>query len=386
MRKSGEKPIFMDYQSTTPVDKAVYKSMQPFFMEMFSNPHSSEHAGGWEAKKAVSRAARQVGSLIGADEDEIFFCSGATEANNLAILGLARRNKDRSRILVSSIEHKCVLEAAQHLERENYSIELIPVEKSGLIDIAWLEERIDDDVLLVSVMAVNNEIGTIQPLKEIGEIASSFGALFHCDAAQALCVLDIDVWDSKIDLLSLSGHKIYAPKGIGALYIRRDLLGKIEPLMYGGGQQGGIRPGTLPVPLCVGLGVACEILSSDSMHEERGRIRNLRDLFVTTLQERVNTCAVNGAIGELRHYGNANICFDGVAAEDILLALQPNLLASTGSACNSGFMESSYVLRAIGLSDEKAKSSIRFSFGRHSTENEVFRGVELIAEALELLS
>jgi len=325
--------------------------------------------------------------LIGADADEIIFCSGATEANNLAILGTARKSKQRKRLLVSSVEHKCVIESARSLEEAGgFSVEIIPVKETGVIDLDWLRSVVDEDVLMVSVMAVNNEIGTIQPLKEIGEIVSASGAFFHCDAAQAPCSIDIDVFDLRIDFLSLSGHKMYAPKGIGALYIRRELQGAVEPLIYGGGQQNGLRSGTLPVPLCVGLGAAAEIIRCSSVIKERKRLSQLRDQFVCGIQGKLGRCSMNGVAGSLRHPGNANLCFEGYAAQDILMALQPGLLASTGSACNSGIVESSYVLRAIGCTEEEAKASIRFSLGRFTTEEEVCRAVELILGALKRLA
>mgnify|MGYP005841719791 CR=1 FL=1 len=375
--------IYLDCQATTPVDSRVYERMKPYFMEEFGNPHSSEHAAGWAATKVVDQAAQEVAGLIGADADEIIFCSGATEANNLAILGSARRTKKRKRILVSSIEHKCVLMAANALKKDGFYVESIPVHGSGEIDLDWLRKEIDEDVFIVSVMAVNNEIGTVQPLEEIGKIVSRYGAFFHCDAAQAPCAIDIDVLESKIDFLSLSGHKIYGPKGIGALYIRRELQDSIEPLIYGGGQQRGLRSGTLPVPLCVGFGTAAVILSDDSVIEERRRIGSMRDQFVLGLQEQLGCCSMNGASVNIRHPGNANLCFEGHVAQDILLALQPKVFASTGSACNTGVVESSYVLRAIGCNEDEARASIRFSLGRFTTEEDVSRTIDLTANVLE---
>ena len=379
-------PIYLDYQASTPVDSRVYEQRMPFFMGEFSNPHSSEHAGGWTATKVIDRAAQQVAGLIGADADEIIFCSGATEANNLAILGSARRSKKRKRILVSSIEHKCVWAAAERLEGEGFTLEFIPVHESGEIDLDWLRQKIDEDVFMVSIMAVNNEIGTIQPLKEISKIVCEYGTFFHCDAAQAPCAINIDVLDLKIDLLSLSSHKIYGPKGIGALYIRRELQDSIEPLIYGGGQQRGLRSGTLPVPLCVGLGSAAAILSEDSAIEERKRVGSLRDQFVLGLKEKLRMCSMNGAAIDMRHPGNANICFEGLVAQDILMALQPQVYASTGSACNSGIVESSYVLRAIGLAEDEARSSARFSLGRFTTKDDIIQSIDIIENVVEKLS
>ncbi len=378
--------IYLDYQSTTPLDPSVFARMEPFFSREFGNPHSSEHAAGWAAAKAIDHAAISVAGLIGADPDEIIFCSGATEANNLAILGYARRNPLRKRILLSSIEHKSVLEAARSLEHlGNYKVELIPVNEYGVIDLEWLANTIDEEVLLVSVMAVNNEIGTIQPIDKIGEIISSCEAVFHCDAAQAPCSMNIDVFDCKIDLLSLSGHKIYGPKGIGSLYIRRALQHKIEPIIYGGGQQNGLRAGTLPVPLCVGLGAAADLLSIEKGRRERNQISEMRDRFIAKVQKLYGCVEVNGPPASLRHSGNANLCFHGYNAQDILASSQPKLLASTGSACTSGITEPSDVLRAIGLSEKAAKSSIRFSLGRFTTDKEIDDAVELLGKVLVLL-
>ena len=256
--------IFADYQATTPVDPRVVESMAPHWSEEFGNPHSNDHMIGWRAADAVREAASSVAGLIGADPDEVTFTSGATEANNLALLGLARRApSDRRRILVSAIEHKCVLAAARALAaREGFTIETIPVDREGFVDLETLERIVDETVLAVSVMAVNNEVGTIQDIEAISKALLSHGVLFHCDAAQAPCAMDVMGLASYADLISLSGHKMYGPKGIGALYIRRDLHQRIEPIIYGGGQQSGLRSGTIPTPLCVGMAAAVDILRS----------------------------------------------------------------------------------------------------------------------------
>ena len=278
--------IYADYQATTPVDPRVAERMAAYWSEAFGNPHSNDHVIGWRAAEAVREAGASVASLIGADPDEVIFTSGATEANNLALLGLARRAPSgRRRILVSAIEHKCVLAAAGSLaEREGFTVETIPVDSEGFVDLDALESMVDETVLAVSVMAVNNEVGTIQDIERISGALLPHGVLFHCDAAQAPCAMDITSLASHADLISLSGHKVYGPKGIGALYIRRDVQDRIEPIIYGGGQQAGLRSGTVPTPLCVGMAAAVDILNSPEGAEERKRVAEQRDSFVRLLQ------------------------------------------------------------------------------------------------------
>ncbi len=365
--------IYADYQATTPVDPRVLAAMEPYWRDSFGNPHSSDHVMGWEAERAAADAAASVAALIGADASEIVFTSGATEANNLAILGLARGSlRGRRRILVSAIEHKSVLAAVRALEeREGFAAELIPVDRDGFVRLDALDELLSDDVLLVSVMAVNNEIGTVQNVSDIAELTRAHGTLLHCDAAQAPCGMDIcDLADST-DLLSLSGHKMCGPKGIGALYVRHGLEDHVEPMIYGGEQQGGLRSGTVPVPLCVGMGSAAELLAGEAGAQERRRIAHLRDAFLSDLLSRLPKATLNGPSGADRHPGNANIQFPGTNAQDLLASMQPMLAASTGSACTSGIPAPSHVLRAIGLAPEEADSSMRFSFGRFSTATEV---------------
>ena len=373
--------IYADYQATTPVDPRVVEGMMPFWNEAFGNPHSGDHATGWRAAKAVREAAESVAHLIGADADEIIFTSGATEANNLALLGLARRAAPgRKRILVSAVEHKCVLAAARTLSaREGFVVEVIPVDREGLVDIDALEGRLDDDVLVVSLMAVNNEIGTIQKIPWVAEILASRGILFHCDAAQAPCAMDLGGLALLGDMASLSGHKMYGPQGIGVLYVRRDLQSRVEPLLHGGGQQNGLRSGTVPVPLCVGLGVAAGYAPGA---QERRRVARQRDRFVRVLRRGDCPVSVNGPAVEFRHPGNVNIRFHGFDASDILGALQPHLAASTGAACASGLPEPSHVLRAIGLCAAESDASIRFSFGRFTTDEEVEAAANLVLAAL----
>ena len=341
---------------------------------------------GWRAAQAIENATKQLAALIGADTDEIIFTSGATEANNLALLGLARGNKDvtRRRVLLGATEHKCVLSVGRVLEEQlGYTVEIVAVDEEGTVNLANLEDRLDDDVLAVSIMTVNNEIGTIQNIDAISRSVASYGAIFHTDAAQAPCAMDMTCMLDNVDLLSLSGHKMYGPKGIGALYINREIQPQIEPLIYGGGQQNGLRSGTLPTTLCVGLGAAAELMNEWQSEEERTRIAQLRDQFINGLRE-VTTIGLNGpACGPRRHPGNANVEFVGHCAQDILWALQPKLAASTGSACSSGIPEPSHVLRAIGLSSGSADASIRFSLGRYTTEADVANAITLIDERLK---
>ncbi len=379
------KTIYADYQATTPVDPYVYAKMVPYWGDSFGNPHSSDHIIGWRAAEAVRGAIASVAALVGADADEIVFTSGATEANNLALLGLARRAPaGRRRILVSAVEHKCVLAAARSLGGVGgFAIETIPVDGEGFVDLATLAEQLDETVLVVCVMAVNNEIGTLQDIPRIAELLAPHGILLHCDAAQAPCAMDVSDLTSHADLVSLSGHKIYGPQGIGALYIRREVQGRIEPLIYGGGQQEGLRSGTVPVPLCVGMAAAADILRTPEAPKERARLARQRDTFLHLLKTGPFPIALNGPVGDRRHSGNVNVQFTGFDAPGILGALQPRLAASTGSACTSGAPEPSHVLRAIGLSDLQSESSIRFSFGRFTTDEEIEEAARLVAQALE---
>ena len=377
------KTIYVDYQATTPVDPRVVEEMEPYWRNMYGNPHSNDHVIGWHAAVTVENAATSVAKLIGADPDEVIFTSGATESNNLALLGLARRTcSDRRRILVSAIEHKCVLAAARALaEREGFAVETVPVDEEGFVDLDALQTMVDETVLMVSIMAVNNEIGTIQDIEAISKTLQPHGILLHCDAAQAPCAMDMEQLASQADLISLSGHKIYGPKGIGALFIRRDVQHLVEPIIYGGGQQNGLRSGTVPVPLCLGMASAIDILRSIEGRKERTRVVRQRDSFVKLLKEQVPTVLLNGPTGDSRHPGNANLRFPGLVAQDILGSLQPYLAASTGAACTTGMPEPSHVLRALGLSEVEAGSSIRFSFGRFNTDEEIEEAARLVTSA-----
>ena len=390
MQRKHEPPttIYADYQATTPVDPRVAERMAPYWGESYGNPHSTEHVVGWRAADSVGGAVASVAGLIGADPDEVIFTSGATEANNLALLGLARRAPgSRRRILVSAVEHKCVLAAARSLaEREGFAVDVVPVDSKGFVDLGVLEEMVDETVLAVSIMAVNNEVGTIQDTESISNLLSPHGVLFHCDAAQAPCAIDMGRLASQADLISLSGHKVYGPQGIGALYVRRDLQDQIEPLIYGGGQQGGVRSGTVPTPLCVGMATAVDILNSPEGPVERSRVAEQRDSFVEFLQERVPGVVMNGPPAYRRHPGNANLRFDRLVAQDLLGSLQPKLAASSGAACTSGIPEPSHVLSALGMSETQAESSVRFSFGRFTSDDEIKEAASLVKQAVDSLA
>ena len=359
--------------------------MAPYWGQSFGNPHSSDHAVGWEAHRAVEHAAASVAALIGADTDEIVFTSGATEANNLALFGVAgRAPRESKRILVSAIEHKCVLAASRAIaERSGISVEIVPVDHEGMIDLTALEAALSEDVLLVSVMAVNNEVGAIQDIPRISDLLGSKNIPFHCDAAQAPCAIDMCDFANRADMISLSAHKIHGPQGIGALYIRRNFQSRIEPMIYGGGQQNGLRSGTLPLPLCIGMGSAAGLVAEGAAAAERARVARQRNQFVALLRDGGTDVILNGPQTDRRHPGNASLRFTGYEADWILGSLQPELAASTGSACTSGAPERSHVLRAIGLSEAESDASIRFSFGRFTTDDEICKAAKLVLNILK---
>ncbi len=376
--------IYADYQATTPLDPRVRERMDPFWRDSFGNPHSTDHVVGWQAHRAVEDAAASVAALIGADTDEIIFTSGATEANNLALFGLAGHPPPNfRRILVSAIEHKCVLAASRAIaEPDGFIVETIPVDQEGMLELAALEVALGEDVLIVSIMAVNNEIGAIQDLPRIADLLSSFNIPLHCDAAQAPCAMEIRELTDYADLISLSAHKMYGPQGIGALYIRRNLQDRIRPMIHGGGQQNGLRSGTLPLPLCVGMGFAAELAMGPSAEYERARVARQRDQFFHLLAAGSTRPTVNGPRTDRRHPGNANLRFAGCDAQTILGILQPHLAASAGAACASGLPEPSHVLRAMGLSQDESDASIRFSFGRFTTDADIDRAASLVLDAV----
>ena len=381
--------IYLDHQATTPTDKRVLAAMEPYFSSKFGNPHSSDHIYGWQSAKAVDDAAAKVAYMLGGDADEVIFTSGATESNNLALLGLAHGNTDtkRNRVLVSAIEHKSVLASAKAVQDQlGFKIETIPVNSDGTIILSALEEALDARVLLVSTILVNHEIGSIQPLNEISKLCAEHGTLLHCDATQAPIAMDMQQASEQADLISLSAHKVYGPKGLGALFVRRDAQSKLAPTIHGGGQQNHLRSGTMPTPLCVGMGIAAELLTGESAQDEREVLHKLSDRLIAGLENLEYPIHLNGSPLSNRHPGNANVRFEGFAAQDILGALQPKIAASTGSACTTGMPEPSYILTAIGLTPAEAESSIRFSPGRYTTEQDIDEAVTLIQQVLDSLS
>lgn len=374
--------IYLDYQATTPTDPRVVEAMLPWFTEQFGNPHSDAHAYGWQAEEAVEKARGEVAASLNADAREIVFTSGATESNNLAIKGAARfrrTHEGRSGVVTLATEHKCVLESARALARDGFEVTILPVRSDGLVDLERLRAALSERTAVVSVMAVNNEIGVIQPLVAIAEQVRAVGAWLHVDAAQAVGKIPLDVGTAGIDLLSLSGHKLYGPKGVGALYVRRRPRVRLEPLFDGGGQERGLRSGTLPTPLCVGLGTACR-LALDEMAEEAARLSGLRQVFLETIETKLGPVAINGSL-EARVVGNLNLHFPDAPADKVMEAAR-GLAVSTGSACSSAAIEPSYVLQALGLRDEEAACSLRIGFGRMTTTEEAMQGAELLAAAV----
>lgn len=376
-------PVYMDYQATTPVDPRVLDVMIPYFTEKFGNPHSRSHSMGWESGNAIEVARKQVADLIGANSKEIIFTSGATESNNLAIKGAAQFYKDKkNHIITVKTEHKCVLDACRHLEQLGFEVTYLPVNEDGLLDLNLLKLAIKKETTLVSVMAVNNEIGVIQPIKEIGAICRENGVLFHTDAAQAFGKLPLDVEEMNIDMLSISGHKIYGPKGIGALYVRRKPRVRLEPLINGGGQERGFRSGTLPTPLVVGLGEAAKI-AGESMKEDYHKVKRLSDRFCSAILDSIPDVYLNGS-RDMRWPGCVNISFAYIEGESMILSTK-ELAVSSGSACTSASLEPSYVLRALGVEEELAHTSIRFGFGKFTTDEEIDYAISVIQGAVEKL-
>ncbi len=378
-----QRPIYLDYQATTPLDPRVFEAMKPYFLEKFGNPHSRSHAYGWEAEDAVEQAREHVASVINANEKEIIFTSGATESNNMALKGVAHFYGDKKKhIITVQTEHKCVLDAARHLEVEGFEVTYLPVQPSGLLDLEVLKNAIREDTILVSVMGVNNEIGVIQPLAEIGKITRAKGVFFHTDIAQAFGKIDIDVEAMNIDLASISGHKIYGPKGVGALYVRRRPRVRLEPLFNGGGQERGFRSGTLPTHLVVGLGEAARIAKLE-MHDEYKKLKKYFDKFYNTMVKDIAEVYLNGD-KEQRFPGNINLSFAYVEGESMLMAIR-GLAVSSGSACTSASLEPSYVLHALGVGDDLAHTSIRFGFGRFTTDAEVDAAIEIVKNNVQKL-
>lgn len=371
----NDKPSYLDNQATTPVDPRVLDAMLPYFHSHFGNPHSRSHTYGWDAEDATEKARGQVAALVGADPREIFFTSGATESNNMAVKGVANFYEGKKKhIITTQTEHKCVLASCRRLEVEKgYDVTYLPVDTDGLVNLEELEAAIRPDTAMVSVMFVNNEIGVVQPLKEIGEICKKHKVFMHTDAAQAVGKMPFTVGDLGIALMSISGHKMYGPKGIGALYVRRKPRVRLRATIDGGGQERGMRSGTLPTPIIVGFGAAAEIcrleMENDTRHVER-----LYERFYKGITSVLPNITLNGH-AEHRYKGNLNLSFACVEGESLLMSLADSTAVSSGSACTSASLEPSYVLRAIGVGEELAHTSLRFGIGRFTTEAEVDRVV-----------
>lgn len=377
-------PIYMDNHATTPVDPRVSEAMAPFFTDRFGNASSRNHAFGWAAEEAVEKARGQVAGLLHADPKEIIFTSGATESDNLALSGVAEFYREKgNHIITSPIEHKAVVDTAHYLESRGFEVTFLDVNEYGEVDLNQLADSIKDNTVLVSLMAANNEIGTIHPLAEIGRICRERGVLFHCDATQGVGHMDIDVNEMNIDLASFTAHKIYGPKGIGALYVRRKKPRvRLTPLIYGGGHERGMRSGTLNVPGIVGFGAAAQIIADEGAAETE-RLLNLRQRLHEGITREIEEVKLNGH-PERRHPGNVNLSFGFVEGESLLMGIA-DIAVSSGSACTSASLEPSYVLRSLGVGDDLAHSSIRFGIGRFNTEEEVDYTIRRVVEEVARL-
>lgn len=363
-------PIYLDAHATTPLDPRVFDAMLPFFKDNFGNAASRNHSFGWQAEEAVDRARGQIANVIGADAKEIIFTSGATESNNLAIKGVAEFYREKGNHIIScTTEHKAVIDPCLYLKDKGYDVTFLPVDPDGRIDLAALEAAITDKTILISIMAANNEVGTIQDTKAIGAIAKKRGVLFHTDATQAVGKYPLDVKEHGIDLMSLSAHKLYGPKGVGALYVRRKgPRVRLAPIIHGGGHERGMRSGTLNVPGIVGLGAACEIAIQD-MPTEEPRMRTMRDRLHKGITDQLDEVKLNGH-PEHRLAGNLNLSFAFVEGESMIMGIS-EIAVSSGSACTSASLEPSYVLKALGLGEDLAHSSIRFGIHRFTTDEEI---------------
>lgn len=380
------KNIYLDYQATTPLDPRVLEKMIPYFNERFGNPHSRNHSFGWEAEEATEVAREHVARIINASPKEIVFTSGATESNNLAIKGVAEFYGDKKNHIITCVtEHKCVLESCRDLnENHGFEVTYLPVKQDGLVDIDLLKKSIKSNTLLVSIMGVHNEIGVIQPLAEIGSICRESNVFFHTDCAQAIGKIELDVNKMNIDMMSISGHKIYGPKGIGAMYVRRKPRVRIKSMMSGGGQERGMRSGTLSPALCAGLGEACKICFEE-MKSENKKLIKLRDRFYAGITKECKDVYLNGSEKE-RIPGNLNISFAYVEGESLMMGIK-DLAVSSGSACTSASLEPSYVLRALGVEEELAHTSLRIGIGRFTSEKEIDKAVnDIVKEVTRLRS
>ncbi|OUM51983.1 hypothetical protein BVG19_g1129 [[Candida] boidinii] len=378
----GSRPIYLDMQATTPTDPRVLDKMLQFYTGLYGNPHSSTHAYGWETDKEVEKARKNIADVINADPKEIIFTSGATECNNMAIKGVARfYGSSKKHIITTQTEHKCVLDSCRHLQDEGFEITYLPVNTDGLVDLELLEKSIKKETCLVSIMAVNNEIGVLQPLEEIGKICRKHKVFFHTDGAQAFGKVKIDVNKCNIDLMSISSHKIYGPMGIGACYVRRRPRVRLDPIINGGGQERGLRSGTLAPPLVAGFGEAARLMISE-FDEDHKHISKLSNKLMDNLLSIEHT-QLNGSKTK-RYAGCVNVSFAYVEGESLLMALK-DIALSSGSACTSSSLEPSYVLHALGADDALAHSSIRFGVGRFTTEEEVDYVINAIKERVHFL-
>jgi cysteine desulfurase len=377
-------PIYLDNHATTPVDPRVLEAMLPYFRENFGNAASRNHSFGWVAEEAVENARKQIAELVGANPREIVFTSGATESNNLAIKGVAEMYAERgNHLITAATEHKAVLDTMKRLEKHGYRVTYLPVRQDGLIDLDMLREAITDKTILISIMYANNEIGVLQPIREIGKIAKERGVLFHSDATQAVGKIPVNVLDDNIDLMSLSAHKMYGPKGVGALYVRRkNPRVQVTAQMDGGGHERGMRSGTLNVPGIVGFGKAAELCKQE-MPEESKRLRYLRDKLKDKLLSELDEVYINGSM-EHRLPHNLNMSFAYVEGESLLMGMN-DVAVSSGSACTSATLEPSYVLKALGAGDDLAHSSIRFGIGRFNTEEEIDYTAEKVVQVVRKL-
>lgn len=375
--------IYLDNNSTTPVDPVVFEAMRPYFTEVFANPSNTHHSGGSKAARAVEKARAQVAAAIGAESESIIFTCGATESNNLSILGFCQKRQQPGHIVTSAIEHKAVIEPCRHLEALGWEVTYLSPDKQGMVDWRAVDDAIRPDTVLVSIMAANNEVGTIQPIERIGEVCEQHGVIFHCDAAQALGRIPVDVSTWNIDLLSLSAHKAYGPKGVGALYVRqKDPSGVISPLYYGGGQESGIRPGTLPVPNLVGFGAAAE-LASLNLDKETSRLCVLRQSLLVQLLRSNPDLVVHGHPTHSLP-GLLSVGLPGVNGDEFLFALR-DVAISQGSACSAGSPEPSHVLTALGVEYELARSSFRFGIGRFTTSEDIDAAAIEVARVIAIL-
>src|SRR5438309_2577792 len=377
-------PVYMDNHATTPMDPRVLEEMLPYFMEKFGNAASRNHSFGWAGEEGVETARERIAKLIGATSKEIIFTSGATESDNLAIKGVAEMYKEKGNHIITAVtEHKAVLDACKRLEKYGYRVTYLPVQKDGLIDLADLRRALDDKTILVTIMAANNEIGVLQPWAEIGQLCHERGVIFHTDATQAVGKAPVDVNKHNIDLMSISAHKMYGPKGVGALYVRRkNPRVQISPIIDGGGHERGMRSGTLNVPGIIGLGKACEI-ATEGMPKEACHLAGLRNRLKDKIMGRLDEVYINGSM-EHRLPGNLNISFAYVEGESLLMGIN-DVAVSSGSACTSATLEPSYVLKALGTGDDLAHSSIRFGIGRFNTEAEMDYVADRVCETVERL-